>query len=91
MPCTCTYPYRIRHVIAEGKGDAVLDVDGSYLYKKYRQMVGAGSSASPLGPPQQPLQGWAALPLTTTDVESSTLVSSHSTMSMVIPCLCHYS
>ena len=51
-------------------------MDGSYLYKKYRQMVGAGSSVSPLGPPQQPLQGWAALPLTTTDVESSTLVSS---------------
>ena len=39
MPCTCTYPYRIRHVIAEGKGDAVVDVDGSYLYKKYKQMV----------------------------------------------------
>ena len=39
MPCTCTYPYRVRHVIAEGKGDAVVDVDGSYLYKKYKQMV----------------------------------------------------
>ena len=76
MPCTCTYPYRIRHVIAEGKGDAVVDVDGSYLYKKYKQMVDGGSSVSPLGPPQQPPQGWAALPLTTTDVQSSTLVSS---------------
>ena len=52
MPCTCTYPNRIRHVIAEGMGDAVVDVDGSYLYKKYKQMVDAGSSVSPLGPPQ---------------------------------------
>ena len=80
MPCTCTYLYRIQHVIAEGKGDAVVDMDGSYLYKKYKQMVDAGSSVSPLGPPPQPLQGWVALPLTKTGVESSTFVLS-------LPCI----
>ena len=74
MPCTCTYPYRTQHVIAEGKGDAVVDVDGSYLYMNYKQMVDVGSSVSPLGPPQQPPQGWVALPLTKTGVESSTLI-----------------
>lgn len=76
MLCTCTYPYRIRHVIAEGKGDVIVDVDGSYLYKKYKEMVDAGRSVSVLGPPQQPPQGWAALPLTATGVERSTLASS---------------
>ena len=55
MPCTCTYPHRIQRVIAEGKGDAVVDVDGSYLYKKYKQMVDAGSGVSPLGPPVRDL------------------------------------
>ena len=53
-----------------------MDVDGSYLYKKYKQMVDAGSSISPLGPPQQPPQGWVALPLSASEIESSTLVSS---------------
>ena len=81
MPCTCTYPYRTQHVIAEGKGDAVVDVDGSYLYMKCKQMVDAGSSVSPLGPPQQPPQGWVALPLTKTGVESSTFIYKSYTVS----------
>jgi hypothetical protein len=67
---------KIQQVVAEGKGDAVVDVDGSYLYKKYKRMVDAGSSISPLGPPQQPPQGWVALPLSASEIESSTLVSS---------------
>ena len=58
MPCTCTYPYRIQHVIAEGKGNAVVDVDGSYLYKKYKDVFYAGSSVSPLGPPVRDLSNF---------------------------------
>ena len=48
-----------------------MDVDASYLYKKYKRMVDVGSSISPLGPPQQPQQGWVALPLSASEIESS--------------------
>ncbi len=58
-------------MITEGKGDAVIDIDGSHLYKKYKLMVDAGEEVSLLGPRQQPPQGWISLPLNGTDTESS--------------------
>ena len=35
-----------------------MDVDGSYVYRKYQQMVSSGIAASDPGPPPLPLTGW---------------------------------
>ena len=36
----------------------VVDVDGSYLYRKYQNVVTSGISASDPGIPAVPLTGW---------------------------------
>ncbi len=67
----------MRQVIVEGKSASAVDIDGSYLYKKYKSMTDAGNDVNPLGPPPQPAQGWARVLLSNTDEESlSTLVTS---------------
>ena len=38
-----------------------MDVDGSYLYKKYKLLSDAGTNAAPLPPPEPPQAGWATL------------------------------
>ena len=50
--------YSIQEIVSDGRANAVIDVDGSYLYKKYKQLSDAGKKVSlPLSPPQPP-SGW---------------------------------
>ena len=37
----------------------VVDVDGSYLSRKHQQLLAAGVSVVPLGPPTLPPSGWS--------------------------------
>lgn len=41
--------------------NAVVDVDGSFLYKKYKRLKDAGGEVAPLGPPPPPPTGWIAI------------------------------
>ena len=43
---------------AECEGASVVDVDGSYLYRKYRSVVESGQTVAQLAPPSPPLAGW---------------------------------
>ena len=43
---------------AEQGGTAVVDVDGSYLYRKYVALTEAGEQVSVPGIPPPPLTGW---------------------------------
>ena len=36
----------------------IVDVDGSYLYRKYQRLLSEGSTVSPPGLPSTPLSGW---------------------------------
>ena len=38
-----------------------MDVDGSYLYKKYKLLSDAGTNVAPLPPPEPPQAGWTTL------------------------------
>ena len=62
--------HRIRHAVADGSSDSVVGVDGSYLHKKYKSLMDAGTSVNPLGPPEQPPHGWSSIPLQNVDAES---------------------
>ena len=42
-------------------GAAVVDVDGSYLYKKHRTLTEAGHTLAPLSPPAPPPSGWVTI------------------------------
>ena len=57
VPCACTC--RVRDAIKDKV--AVVDVDGSYLVKKYEQLRLAGVNVAPLGPPSLPLSGWIVI------------------------------
>ena len=48
--------YRVRKV---GKSGAkIIDVDGSYVYRKYQRLINSGESVSPPGVPMPPFCGW---------------------------------
>lgn len=66
----------MREIITQGKAESVVDVDGSYLYKKYKLLTDLGTNVNPLGPPPLPLQGWISVPLSPTASASPSLVSS---------------
>ena len=51
--------YRIR--VAKKAGKKVVDVDGTYLYRKQQIMIAGGTSVAPLGTPDTPLSGWQPL------------------------------
>ena len=53
----------MRELIAEGKSDSVVDVDGSYFYNKYQFLANSGANVNPLGPPPEPPHGWLPVPL----------------------------
>ena len=59
---------------AELEGSKVVDVDGSYLYRKYRALVDAGKRVAFLTCPSPLITGW----LSVTD-------SNYSTLSLSIP------
>lgn len=43
-------------------GAAIVDVDGSYLYRKYRSLADAGKNVSlPTTPPPPPISGWITM------------------------------
>ena len=46
---------------AEQEGTSVVDVDGSYLYKKYRSLVDAGQQVSLPAYPSPPISGWKSV------------------------------
>ena len=48
--------YRIKE--AHKSSLKIVDVDGSYLYRKYRRLLSEGNSVSPPGFPSIPLSGW---------------------------------
>ena len=50
---------RIRE--AKQSGDRVIDVDGSYLWRKYQRMSESGVSVVPIGIPSLPLTGWESV------------------------------
>ena len=50
-----------------------MDVDGSYLYKKYKLLSDAGTDVAPLPPPEPPRAGWTIL--TPENVSSIPLVT----------------
>ena len=43
---------------AKQSGAKVVDVDGSYLYRKRQSMIAEGKPVAPLGIPDVPLTGW---------------------------------
>ena len=53
----------MRQLIAEGKSDSVVDVDGSYFYNKYQFLANSGANVNPLGPTPEPPHGWLPVPL----------------------------
>ena len=46
---------------AEQEGTAIVDVDGSYLYRKYESLTEAGEQVSLPGHPSPPLAGWKSV------------------------------
>ena len=46
---------------AEQEGTGVVDVDGSYLYRKYVPLTEAGEQVSLPGHPSPPLTGWKSV------------------------------
>ena len=52
---------RIRQAISDGQANAIVDVDGSYLYKKHKSLLEAGEEIAPHDPPLQPKFGWSAI------------------------------
>ncbi len=52
---------RIAEVLKEGKGEEVVDVDGSYLYKKHKALSDAGVQVKDLVAPPPPVNGWITL------------------------------
>ena len=51
--------YRIREAI--NGGATVVDVDGSYLYKKHKALTDAVHRLAPLNPPAPPPSGWVTV------------------------------
>lgn len=48
--------YRVRK--AKQSGVSVIDVDGSYLYRKRQGLIADGKLVAPLSTPSIPLTGW---------------------------------
>lgn len=47
---------------AEKDGASIVDVDGSYLYRKYKSLADAGKNVSlPCSPPSPPISGWITM------------------------------
>lgn len=46
---------------AKADGTSVVDVDGSYLYRKEQTLVASGIATSPMDVPQPPVCGWEQL------------------------------
>ncbi len=77
--------YRIHQAMSEGA--EVVDVDGSFLYKKHQRLTATGVSVAPLDLPSQPLSGWESV----TEANVKTLAKSvPKVTSGNIPCLCMY-
>ena len=53
--------YRIHQANVEGA--SVVDVDGSHLYQKYKNLSDTGQQLAPLGHPTLPLSSWTTLHL----------------------------
>ena len=43
------------------EGASVVDVDGSHLYQKYKNLSDTGQQLAPLGHPTLPLSGWTTV------------------------------
>ena len=83
---------------AESEGTNIVDVDGSYLYRKYRSIVEAGeTTVAQLEPSPPPLTGWKAVTSVTCEeiapsipvVTSGTLLMC-STMLLIMFCYFAY-
>ena len=54
----------------------MVDVDGSYLYRKHQQLLSKGESVAPLSLPDIPLSGWEVVN-----------EQNYTTMAKKIPCV----
>lgn len=52
----CVHVYRIAE--SKEKVEKVIDVDGSYLYKKYQRLTENGAAVALIDHPTPPLSGW---------------------------------
>ena len=50
---------RIHQAVSEGA--KVVDIDGSYLYKKHQHLAATGVNVAPLALPSPPLSGWESV------------------------------
>ena len=46
---------------AQQEGTSVVDVDGSYLYRKYRSLTDAGKQVALSACPSPPISGWRSV------------------------------
>ena len=53
------YFYRIHTAVREK--EAVIDVDGSYMYRKHKQLADSGLTVAALPLPLPPLTGWESV------------------------------
>ena len=60
LRCLFTYTCRVKQ--SEQEGNGIVDVDGSYLYRKYVSLKEAGKQVSmPIAHPSPPLVGWKSV------------------------------
>ena len=80
---------RIHELIKDGKDKDIVDVDGSYLYKKYKMLQDAGVNVSDLSPPSAPATGW--ITLTPENCVRNSTNNPPVTSGKVAVCLCIFS
>ena len=51
----------LRNHQAVSEGAKVVDIDGSYLYKKHQRLAATGVNVAPLALPSPPLSGWGSV------------------------------
>lgn len=63
--------FRIHNAIAEKL--PIIDVDGSYLYRKQQALLHSGVQVAPLPPPTPPLAGWEVVTDSNVDTVSASI------------------
>ena len=73
MPCTYLSLnfFRIHDAVAEKL--PIVDVDGSYLYRKQQALLHSGVQVAPLPPPAPPLAGWEVVTDSNVDTVSASI------------------
>ena len=56
LTCWCFFCGSIHQAVKDGT--QIVDVDGSYMYKKCKKLEDSGQTVAPLDPPSAPICGW---------------------------------